>query len=126
MIEFISLTIISVLTVILIISIVLGYHGRLSENKTRDLIFIVSVEIICMLIGKFGANANLNWRVYYTVPMLLTMFGPPVYFKLNKIQIRKYLALTFISAPLIHVLFSFFFGWKNYMPFIKVPSFWEI
>ncbi|MET0886311.1 MAG: hypothetical protein ABWX92_07655 [Mycetocola sp.] len=30
--------------------------------------------------------------------------------------------LSALSAPLIHVLFSFFLGWDEYMPFIPVPS----
>ena len=79
-----------------------------------------------MIIGKYGANINLNWWIYYSIPLLLTVFVPTIYFKMNKLEITKYLVLTFLSAPVIHVLFSFFFGWKNYMPFIKIPSIWEI
>ena len=36
-----------------------------------------------------------------------------------------YILLTFISAPIIHILFSLF-GWKNYMLFINFPSIFEI
>ena len=126
MIEFFSLTVVSIATVLVIVSYVLGYKGNPSRLKTRDLIFLILLEIICMVVGKFGANINFEWWIYYSLPMLLTLFGPTIYFRMNKMQISKYLILTYVSAPLIHVLFSFFFGWKNYMPFIKIPSIWEI
>lgn len=34
----------------------------------------------------------------------------------------QYLALAFLSSPVIHVLFSFLLGGHEYMPFIPVPS----
>ncbi len=33
---------------------------------------------------------------------------------------------AFLSSPVIHVSFSFFLGWKDYMPFFDVPSLWEL
>ena len=41
---------------------------------------------------------------------------------MNGRELARYLPLAMISAPLIHVLFSFFLGWNEYMPFIQVPS----
>jgi len=37
-----------------------------------------------------------------------------------------YLVMAFLSSPLIHVVFSFFLGWKEYMPFINIPAMWEL
>lgn len=79
-----------------------------------------------MVLGKYGANSGFSWWIYYSIPVLLTIFVPTLYFKMNKTETTRYLFLAFISAPLIHVVFSFFLGWKNYMPFIKIPSVWEI
>jgi len=31
-----------------------------------------------------------------------------------------------LVAPVIHVLFSFFLGWQEYMPFIPVPLLSEL
>ena len=74
-----------------------------------------------MLLGKYGANWGLPWWIYYTIPMLLTIFVPILYFKMNKKETITYLVLTFVSAPIIHIIFSLF-GWNNFMPFIKIPS----
>jgi len=43
-------------------------------------------------------------------------------FKFNGKELLQYLLLAFLSSPVIHVLFSFFFDWHEYMPFIHVPS----
>jgi hypothetical protein len=37
-------------------------------------------------------------------------------------RVALYLLLALLSAPLIHVLFSFFLGWHEYMPFLPVPG----
>jgi len=34
--------------------------------------------------------------------------------------------LAALEAPLIHIVFSFFIGWKEFMPFLRVPSLWGI
>jgi hypothetical protein len=34
--------------------------------------------------------------------------------------------MAVLVAPVIHVLFSFFLGWKEYMPFIPVPYLGEL
>jgi len=31
-------------------------------------------------------------------------------------------ALSVLLAPTIHILFSFFLGWGEYMPFLPVPA----
>ena len=124
--EFITLTIVSIVTIILIVRFVLKTREHHPLLKFKNIFLLVFLEIACMVIGKYGANINLYWWIYYSIPLLLTVFVPTIYFKMNKSEVTKYLSLTFLSAPIIHILFSFFFGWKNYMPFIKIPSIWEI
>ena len=124
--EFITLTIVSIVTIILIVRFVLKTREHNPLLKFKNIFLLVFLEIACMVIGKYGANINLYWWIYYSIPLLLTVFVPTIYFKMNKSEVTKYLSLTFLSAPIIHILFSFFFGWKNYMPFIKIPSIWEI
>ena len=124
--EFITLTIVSIVTIILIVRFVLKTREHNPLLKFKNIFLLVFLEITCMIIGKYGANINLYWWIYYSIPLLLTVFVPTIYFKMNRSEVTKYLSLTFLSAPIIHILFSFFFGWKNYMPFIKIPSIWEI
>lgn len=86
--------------------------------------FILSIIVVVvgMLFGKYGANWKLPWWIYYPVPMLLNVLLPPVVLKMNAKKTALYLFLSFLSAPLIHLFFSFFLGWTEYMPFWKVPS----
>lgn len=119
--EFIVLTVVSILVVMVIVKYSLNLRNIKPLNSFINIVFLAVLEIICMLLGKYGANWGLPWWIYYTVPLLLTISGPVLYFKMNGKEAAKYLTLTFISAPLIHILFSLF-GWNHYMPFIKIPS----
>lgn len=103
----------------------------LRKQKTERLMArILAIGLIVIVGGmtfaKVGQNSGWSWWIYYTIPMLLTVFLPPIYFKMQGREIIEYLVLSFLSAPVIHVLFSFIVGWNNYMPFIPIPSLWEI
>lgn len=80
------------------------------------------VVVFGMLFGRYGATAGLPWWVYYPIPMLLTVLLPPLVLRLNRRTTAAYLGLSFLSAPFIHGLFSFFLGWTEYMPFWNIPS----
>jgi len=45
-----------------------------------------------------------------------------VAFALRRKELAHYLVLAFLSSPAIHVAFSLFLGWHEYMPFLPVPS----
>ncbi|NND15475.1 MAG: hypothetical protein HKN89_04045 [Eudoraea sp.] len=74
-----------------------------------------------MLLGKYGAQIGLKWWIYYPVPLLLTVIVPPLFLKMNSKKTITYLFLSFLLAPVIHALFSFFLGWNEYMPFWRIP-----
>lgn len=79
-----------------------------------------------MLIGRYGAQLGWPWWIYYTVPLLLTLLLPPIVFSMTRAEAPVYVLLAFASAPTIHILFSFFLGWQEYMPFLRIPSLWEL
>jgi hypothetical protein len=85
---------------------------------------IIWLSILCvvggMVIGKYGALRGLKWWIYYPIPMIMNVLMPPIVLKMNSKQILIYLSLSFLSAPLIHFFFSFFFNWTEYMPFWKI------
>ena len=91
------------------------------EKRIQILFLSVIVVVFGMLIGKYGAIFGLPWWLYYPVPMLITVILPPVLLKLNAKRTVLYLILSFLSAPFIHVTFSFILGWTEYMPFWKIP-----
>ena len=104
----------------LIIWMVLGVNEF--RQKARSIFFLSIVCVVFgMLLGKFGANAGLKWWIYYPVPLLINVFLPPLVLKMNLKKTISYLLLSFLSAPFIHVFFSFFFNWKEYLPFWNIP-----
>ncbi len=91
-------------------------------QKYISIIFLsILIVIIGMLFGRYGAIWGLKWWIYYPIPMLMTVFLPPLVLKMNTRKMLLYFVLSFLSAPLIHILFSFFIGWTEYMPFWKIP-----
>lgn len=104
----------------LVIRIVLGKKEFREKIKS---IFILSllVVVIGMLFGKYGAQMGLKWWIYYPVPMLMNVLLPPLILKMSLKKTLLYLILSFLSAPIIHVFFSFFLGWTEYMPFWDIP-----
>lgn len=100
------------------------------RDHAEPLVRILGIGLIVvvggMIFAKIGQNTGWPWWIYYTVPMLLTVFLPPLYFKMSRREVPEYVLLSFLSAPLVHLLFSFFVGWKDYMPFLEVPSLWEL
>lgn len=111
----------SLLVFFLVIRAVLpGQEFR--QKKYTVALLSVWVVIVGMLFGKYGATWGLPWWIYYPVPMLMTVFLPPFVLKLRKTKTILYLVLSFLSAPFIHIFFSFCFGWTEYMPFWEIPS----
>ena len=81
-----------------------------------------TVVIGGMMFAKIGNNSGWPWWIYYTVPALVTLALPPMVFRFSVTELWQYVILAFLASPLIHVVFSFFFGWHEYMPFLHVPS----
>ena len=109
----------------LIIRIVIG-QLEYREKVKSILVLSFFVVVIGMFLGKYGAQVGLEWWIFYPIPMLMTLFLPPYILKMNLKETSLYLFLSFISAPIIHAFFSFFLGWKEYMPFWEIPSIKEL
>ena len=79
-----------------------------------------------MVFARWGAGAGLTWWMFYTPPALATVLVPPVVFRMARTEAVEYLLLALLMAPAIHTAFSLFLGWKEYMPFLPVPSLFEL
>ena len=110
----------SILIFLLIVKIVLP-KNEFSRRSKQIFLLSLLVVVFGMSFGKYGAAYGIPWWVYYPIPMVITVILPPLILKLNGRRTILYLILSFLSAPFIHVLFSFFFGWTEYMPFWKIP-----
>ena len=108
---------------------ILGFATRQRIERPRKAVIVAVAAVVVvggMVFAKYGNNAGLPWWIYYTVPALATLLLPPVVFALRGRELAWYLGLAFLSSPVIHVAFSFLVGWKEYMPFIGVPAWWEV
>lgn len=101
---------------------------RREAGPDRGVVLAVTAVVVVggMLFAKFGNNLGLPWWIYYTVPALLTLVLPPAAFHMSRAETATYLVLAFLSSPAIHVTFSLLLGWKEYMPFLAVPSLREL
>jgi len=102
-------------------------HRRSPRPTLARVLWVAGVVVVGgMVFAKTGTTVGLPVWLYYGVPAALTWALPPVVFRMRGNEVSRYLALAVLSAPMIHILFSFFLGWKEYMPFIPVPSLWEL
>jgi hypothetical protein len=100
---------------------------REGRPDIRKLLPVTCIVVVGgMVFAKYGNNIGFPWWIYYTVPALLTLLLPPFVFRMKGSEVGQYLLLAFLSSPVIHVTFSLFLGWKEYMPFIPVPSIQEL
>lgn len=119
--RFAVFVVVSLLVFIAILHFVTRHRAR--RPRWPAVLTVAFVVVVCgMIFAKFGNNAGLPWWIYYTVPALATLVLPPVAFRFSKKELAQYLVLAFLSSPAIHVAFSFFLDWHEYMPFIPVPS----
>lgn len=99
----------------------------LRTRATRQpyyLIALISAVVVVggMVFAKVTQNAGWPWWIYYTVPAAVTLLLPPLAFRMSRTELWRYLVLAFLSAPAIHIAFSFFLDWHDYMPFLHMPS----
>ncbi len=100
---------------------------RSDQPKASRILIVASLVVVAgMYFARWGVTSGLPWWFYYTIPAATTLIVPPVAFRLSRKEVIEYLVLAFLMAPSIHIVFSFLFGWKEYMPFIEIPSLREL
>lgn len=106
-------------------------HWTLRKRAIKPnawLVGLVSFVVVVVGMGfaKFGATAGFPWPVYYGLPAAVTLFFPPLMFRMRRLEFLWYVLLALASSPAIHLVFSLFAGWHEYMPFWYIPSIWEL
>ena len=128
MIEPMRFPIFILVSLVVFVGILLFVTRKRAERPGLALVLgLASVVVVGgMLFAKLGANAGWPWWIYYTVPALATLLVPPIVLRFSPGELGWYLILAALSSPVIHVLFSFFLGWHEYMPFVRIPSLREL
>lgn len=122
--RFLVMAAITYIAFLCVIRLVLG-----TQFKTRSfLINIIGMITVygSMLISRYGNFLKLPAYLYYALPLLITVFLPPLSLKMKSDQTLKYFAFSLITVPILHFCFSFLLGWGEFLPFIKIPSLWNI
>jgi hypothetical protein len=94
--------------------------------RQRTVVTALVVVIGGMAFGKVGANQGFPWWIYYPIPAIITVFVPPLVFRMTRREFGEYVVLAVLAAPLIHLFFSLALGWGEFMPFLRVPPVWEL
>lgn len=122
--QFIVMAAVTYLAFLCVIRIIMG-----SQYKAKSfLINVIGMVTVygSLLISRYGNFLKLPIYIYYIIPVLLTVFLPPLSLKMKSDQTLKYLGYSLLAVPVIHLLFSFLLGWGEFLPFIKIPSLWNI
>jgi hypothetical protein len=112
-------------TLVVFVGILLAVTRRRAPHPSLVVIAVLSVVVVIggMLFAKLGNNAGWPVWIYYAVPALATLVLPPIALRMRpRAELWQYLVLAFASSPAIHVAFSFFVGWHDYLPFFYVPA----
>lgn len=123
--HFVVFVAVSFLAFIAVIRVALGRRNRLPASA-RIVWVAVAVVVGGMLFAKAAASIGWPWWIYYGAPAALTWCLPPVVFHMRSVEVAKYIPMAILTAPAIHAVFSFFLGWKEYMPFVPLPAAWEL
>lgn len=100
-----------------------------SQYKSKSfLINIIGMLTVygSFIISRYNGILKLPIILYYTLLLLLTIFLPPLSLKMKSDQTLKYFAFGIVAIPLLHLIFSLLLGWGDYLPFIQIPSLWEL
>ncbi len=122
--RFVVMTAVTYLAFLCVIRLVIG-----SQYKAKSfLINVIGMVTVygSFLIARYGNFLKLPAFLYYLLPLVLTIFLPPLSLKMKSDQTLKYLAFSILAVPLIHFFFSFFLGWGEFLPFLRIPSLWNI
>jgi hypothetical protein len=116
---------------VLFFSVVLWIVRRRPARPSLESLFALAIIVVPvgMLFARYSHLVfhNLSWAIYYGVPALTTFLLPPLWLQMSRREVALYVPLALLMAPVIHVVFSLFVGWHDYMPFpAYIPSIAEL
>jgi hypothetical protein len=93
------------------------------RTTTPSPVSLLAIATIVVIAGMIFARYShlwipaLSWQIYYGLPALLTLCVAPLTLQMSRAELAQYVPMAFLMAPVIHILFSLFVGWHDYMPF---------
>src|SRR5262245_968790 len=113
---------------LLVFIAVLAFSVRSRGTQLVARILLLSLVAVVggMTFARFMYGRVAPWWIFYGIPAAVTFVLPPVTLRMSRHEFLLYEPLAILMAPAIHVVFSFCFGWHDYMPLFYVPYWREL
>jgi hypothetical protein len=99
---------------------------RIARPSLASMLALATIVVpVGMIFARYShiLIPNFPWEIYYGLPALITFLLPPLWLRMRGGEVARYVPLAVMMAPFIHVVFSLFVGWHDYMPFpFYIPS----
>jgi hypothetical protein len=106
--------------------LVFSLRGRSKRPVSKIVILALIVVVAGMSFARITYGIGVPWWIFYGLPALNTFVLPPLVLRMSRRELLHYVPLAIIMSPVIHIFFSFFFGWHDYMPLFYVPCWHEL
>jgi hypothetical protein len=94
---------------------------RIPRPYMKLVLVAILVTAAGMIFARITYGKALPWWIFYGIPVIFTFVVPPLVLRMSLKELGFYIPLAILLAPAIHICFSFFFGWHDYMPLFYVP-----
>jgi hypothetical protein len=101
-------------------------RGRSHRPTFKILLLALICAVGGMIFARVTYGRGMPWYIFYGIPVFLTYILPPLVLQMSKRELLFFVPLALLMAPAIHIFFSFFFGWHDYMPLFYIPSWHEL
>ena len=101
-------------------------RARSQKPVFRILLLALLVVVCGMLFARITYGKGVPWWIFYGLPALNTFILPPLILHMSRRELILYVPLAILMSPVIHIFFSYFFGWHDYMPLFYVPWWHEL
>lgn len=107
--------------VVFVVVLLLTMRKRPEKPILKIILLSVIAVVAGMTFARITHGKELPWWIFYGIPAFITFILPPIVLRMTKRELMFYIPVIIITSPIIHVFFSFFFGWHDYMPLFYVP-----
>ncbi|NLU53444.1 MAG: hypothetical protein GXX10_11360 [Clostridiaceae bacterium] len=121
--RFLILAAVTYLTFLCTVRLAMGTQYK-AKSFSINIIGMIAVYG-SFIILRYGELLKLPEYLCYAFPIILVAVLPPLALKMKSDQTIKYLVLAVLFLVLLHLCLSFFVGWRDILPFIKIPSLWD-
>ena len=110
--------------IVFVLVLLFTLHKRPKQPVFKIVLLSIIAVVGGMTFARITYGKGVPWWIFYGIPAFITFVLPPIVLNMTKRELLFYIPISLLMAPVIHVFFSFFFGWHDYMPLFYV-SWWR-